>query len=68
MKTRCTYYTVSMIRAIPLSVSLQGNESGRAHQRCDMRERRRAMMVDWAAFLDGQDGAKLNVVEFGAVG
>jgi len=26
------------------------------------------MMEDWAAFLDGQAGAKLDVVEFGSVG
>ena len=46
----------------------QGDETERAYQRSDMLERRRAMMESWAAFLDGQGSAKLNVVELGAFG
>ena len=46
----------------------QGDETERAYQRSDMLERRRAMMESWAAFLDGQGSAKLNVVKLAAFG
>ena len=46
----------------------QGDETERACQRSHMLDRRRAMMESWAALLDGQGSAKLNVVELGAVG
>jgi integrase len=45
-----------------------GSEVERAYQRSDMLERRRDMMVAWAAFLRGDSALGGNVVRMGAAG
>jgi integrase len=45
-----------------------GTEVERAYQRSDMLERRRDMMVAWAAFLRGEAGAGGNVVKLAGAG
>lgn len=46
----------------------QGTEVERAYQRSDMLDRRRAMMADWARFLNGRLSTAGNVVSFGEAG
>lgn len=45
-----------------------GSEVERAYQRADMLDRRRAMMADWGAFLNGEVVQTDNVVKLGSVG